>query len=606
MGCLLAALTPLAGTVLPSWPLPSWLLPSWHLPALALAAPAVTLSPLGRELALTSAAVDIAPAAASAPRPGPAASPLGPALAAVWLAGAAIGLAALAAGAFRLRTLARRAAPVRRAAWHDLARRIARDYGITRPVTLFQSAHPALLVTWGLRHPTILFPAAARFWSDDRIAIVLRHELAHVRRADWLVLVAAALLRAGSWFNPLVWLACRRLRHESERACDDMVLQQGVDGADYATHLVDIARTIVQTRRTWVPAPAVAHPSTLEQRIRAMLNPRCDRTSPSRLTRVAATMTLSCAALIVAAAALSAAAPAAVVVAVDAGNLPGPSAAPAPAEAGGLSTMPARDAALPAAAQVAAPAAQAGRGAFSGIVLDQLGGLVPGTEITLTSAATGGALVAVADRRGTFEFRNLPPGEYTLQTRLPGFRELRTSISVAADAAHTRTLTLPIGSLQETITVTGERGTRSAPPPAAQSRPRQLPADDTGRDPDRALTQLREQLEAVARARGAFQPGTIGGQIKQPTKVLDVRPIYPTAMQAGAIEGNVMLAARIGVDGHVVEALESREADANAPVHPDLVAAAIEAVRGWKFTPTLLNGVPVEVDMRVSVQFSMR
>jgi hypothetical protein len=123
-----------------------------------------------------------------------------------------------------------------------------------------------------------------------------------VRRADWLVLVAAALLRAGSWFNPLVWLACRRLRHESERACDDMVLQQGVDGADYATHLVDIARTIVQTRRTWVPAPAVAHPSTLEQRIRAMLNPRCDRTSPSRLTRVAATMTLSCAALIVAAA----------------------------------------------------------------------------------------------------------------------------------------------------------------------------------------------------------------------------------------------------------------------------------------------------------------
>ena len=337
-----------------------------------------------------------------------------------------------------------------------------------------------------------------------------------------------------------------------------------------------------------------------------MLNPRCDRTSPSPLTRLAATMTLSVAALVVAAAAWSAAAPAAGAAAADARSLPAPSARPARAEAGRLPATRAGDAALPAAAQAAAPAASAGRGSFSGIVLDQLGGLVPGTEVTLTSAATGGALVSVADRRGTFEFRNLPAGEYTLQARLAGFRDLRTGISVAADAAHTRTLTLSVGSLQETITVTGERGALSAP--AAPPRPRQLPADDTGRDPDAALARLRAQIEATMKAArdSGFERGAIGGQIKAPAKTRHVNPIYPAAMQAAAVDGHVTLAARIGVDGRIVEAVESREADANAPVHPELVAAAIEAVRGWEFTPTLLNGVPVEVDMRVSVQFSMR
>ena len=181
---------------------------------------------------------------------------------------------------------------------------------------------------------------------------------------------------------------------------------------------------------------------------------------------------------------------------------------------------------------------------------------------------------------------------------------------------HTRRLALQVGSLQETITVTGERGAQtasSAPTTAPRAQPAG-PAGGTGRNVDAARAELEARLAALSfrtadqawLGQSDFRPGSIGGQIKAPAKVLHVNPIYPAAMQAGAIEGVVLLAARIGVDGYVVDALESREADANAPVHPDLVAAAIEAVRGWKFTPTLLNGVPVEVDMQVSVQFSLR
>ena len=50
-----------------------------------------------------------------------------------------------------------------------------------------------------------------RSWSDERARVVLSHELAHIRRGDWIVQLSAELLRAIYWFNPLLWVACRRL-----------------------------------------------------------------------------------------------------------------------------------------------------------------------------------------------------------------------------------------------------------------------------------------------------------------------------------------------------------------------------------------------------------
>ncbi len=90
-------------------------------------------------------------------------------------------------------------------------------------------------------------------------------------------LLTANVLKAVYWFNPLLWLACRRLRHEGERACDDLVLASGISGAEYATHLLDVARESAQRRHPWSPAIAIAHHSMLEGRVRAMLNARVNR-----------------------------------------------------------------------------------------------------------------------------------------------------------------------------------------------------------------------------------------------------------------------------------------------------------------------------------------
>ena len=232
-----AAATPLFELVVPSWDVP-----------LSSAASTRGVIPM-RTLA------DAAPPASPHAAPEGRARLLALAAAAsgtIWIAGAAISIAVLLAGLARLMWLAAGARRVQDERWMAIADDIARDYGLRRPVALLQSEHPTLLVTWGLLRPRVLVPQAAGDWSSDRIRIVLGHELAHVRRHDWLVQMAAEVLRSVYWFNPLLWIACSRLRRESEHACDDAVLNLGVRGTEYASELVDLARTFSRHRTVLV------------------------------------------------------------------------------------------------------------------------------------------------------------------------------------------------------------------------------------------------------------------------------------------------------------------------------------------------------------------
>ena len=133
--------------------------------------------------------------------------------------------------------------------------------------------------TWGWARPCVLLPDHCETWTDARIRIVLGHELAHIRRHDWGIQIAAEIVRAVFWFSPFFWIACARLRRESEQACDDAVLEAGVPAAEYASHLLDIARTCRPALAG--AALPIARPSTLEWRITAMLNTTLARKRPT-------------------------------------------------------------------------------------------------------------------------------------------------------------------------------------------------------------------------------------------------------------------------------------------------------------------------------------
>ncbi len=99
----------------------------------------------------------------------------------------------------------------------------------------------------------------------------------------------AQLACALYWFNPLVWLAARRLRLAREMACDDEVLSAGTRASDYAGYLVELAKA-VKTGGFASPITVGMACSQLESRVRAILHPDLKRHRLSRATIAAAVL----------------------------------------------------------------------------------------------------------------------------------------------------------------------------------------------------------------------------------------------------------------------------------------------------------------------------
>ena len=201
---------------------------------------------------------------------------------------------------------------------------------------------------------------------------------------------------------------------------------------------------------------------------------------------------------------------------------------------------------------------------LTGSVYDTSGAVLPGVELTVEDAKQN-KLQAVTDAKGQFEFPQVAPGRYVLQASLPGFRALRHDFELRQERDWDRAITLQVGDLKETINVSEPRTNGSAaPPPPGPQRVR------------------------------------VGGNIRTPRKVKHVAPQYPASMRDAGREGVVPIEALIGRDGlvHSVRVL-------SANIHPDFAVAAADAVRQWAFSPTLLNGQPVEVTMTVTITFSL-
>ena len=195
----------------------------------------------------------------------------------IWIAGATVGILLLLYSAGRLAWVAIGAEPIEDARWAALAEEVRRDLGIRRPVRLLQNRSVPFLGTWGIFVPRVLLPRDAEVWPDERVRMVLAHELSHIQRHDWVVQVLADAARAIYWFNPIFWIASSRLRRESEHACDDAVVRLGATGTRYAEELLAMTRALRSNRRLESPILAMAQPSHLEQRLVALLNPSLNR-----------------------------------------------------------------------------------------------------------------------------------------------------------------------------------------------------------------------------------------------------------------------------------------------------------------------------------------
>jgi uncharacterized protein (TIGR03435 family) len=200
----------------------------------------------------------------------------------VWAIGACFLAARLGAGLVRLRSLRQTGER-----WGDAAAATILQQATSRRVHLFLHTELTSPMTCGIAEPSIGLPIEAREWSATELRQALIHEAEHIRRGDWVVLVLSRVACSLYWFQPLVWIAARRLNLESEYACDDAVVRVG-ERASYAQQLVSMARRL--SEGVSHPALPMADRRDLAKRVDAVLNHARPRTQLRTWTVAATTI----------------------------------------------------------------------------------------------------------------------------------------------------------------------------------------------------------------------------------------------------------------------------------------------------------------------------
>ncbi|MGA2260667.1 MAG: TonB family protein, partial [Acidobacteriota bacterium] len=198
---------------------------------------------------------------------------------------------------------------------------------------------------------------------------------------------------------------------------------------------------------------------------------------------------------------------------------------------------------------------------ISGTVIDATRGRIPGVEITIADPETTATIAtATTDVKGDFAIE-IPAGQKVKLTfQASGFRP--TVVNSAQSGQPPMTITLMLGSVNETVTITASRlPGSSAPAPKVH-------------------------------------PIRVGGSV-WPAKLINrVEPIYPVEARQQGIEGAVMLEVYIGLEGEVL----STRVLKGIPLLDD---AAIAAVHQWRYTPCLLNGEPQLYPTTVTLIFKL-
>jgi TonB family protein len=428
----------------------------------------------------------------------------------IWICGAAVVMLRIVAGHMRVRRSLLAAEKVN----DPLLPAISAELGLRSPVELRRSRETDVPLSYGIRRPVILVPSESIEWTPERRRVVLLHELIHIKRIDALFCFLAQAACAAYWFHPLAWLALARFRREQEQSCDDAVIMAGTKQSAYAEHLVGLARALSAARPMFPAALSMAETCNLEQRVRALLDPRRKRGALNRRICLASS-----------AAILAAVVPLAVV-----------------------------------RGQNAKPVSS-----VSGTVYDASGAAIPNATVLFKNTDGSNREVIRTGAAGEYRLATLAAGKYNVEVKAPGFALYRkTGIVLNAGVPEQLDFKLDVGTISDSIDVVG-KGPR--PAPVTSEPPRRI---------------------------------RVGGNVQATKLVRMVKPVYPPDLQAAGIEGTVLLRAVISVQGKLLGL-----SVINTSVDPELAKAATDAVKQWEYTPTLLNGLPVEVATTISVNFRL-
>ncbi len=160
--------------------------------------------------------------------------------------------------------------------WHEKLAELAQCLGLDRPVRLFQSALIEVPTVIGWLRPVILLPASCLVGlTPAQLESILAHELAHIRRHDYLVNLLQSMVETLLFYHPAVWWVSRRIREERENSCDDIAVKICGDPVAYARALA----TLEEMRPASAQLSLAASGGPLLQRIQRLLGASSSSTS---------------------------------------------------------------------------------------------------------------------------------------------------------------------------------------------------------------------------------------------------------------------------------------------------------------------------------------
>jgi periplasmic protein TonB len=464
-------------------------------------------------------------------------------------------------------------------------------------------------VTFGWKRPSILLPRRVLEMPRELLEAVAGHELIHVFRRDWIVVLAEEFLRSLFWFHPAVWFALGEIQIAREEVVDAEAVNLTRDRENYLDALLAVAeQRMVQDL---APAPLFLKKHQLARRVATLVK----ENSMSKLNlgaRVALVVTATLAGL-----------------GSAAWFFPFPSAAHAVPDDPGISVVaggqlmhrPALhlgktsglvvlDASLDSKGEVVDAHVVSGpdelrREALANVLQWHYAG--NGSPTSVRASIQFGLPAVVAQPSAPPPPPPPPPPGFTapappvlkdivfvgvdpgVQDQIRNQLQLHSGDALTGQAVFAALnalrgidehLTLAVMSRKKADGSVSEANVRITVRPDASQMPAGLP------------------LVNAIRATDGPQPLRVGGNVQAVNLINKVTPAYPPLAKQARIQGAVRFNATIGTDG-TVKNLELVSG------HPLLAAAAQEAVKQWVYKPTLLNGQPVEVETQIDVNFSL-
>ncbi len=185
----------------------------------------------------------------------------------VWLSGVAILTMRLLVGWAWVQRLKSRGTSPAANGWRQTAVRLSKQLHIARPIRFLESALVEVPTVVGWLRPVVLMPASALAgMAPQQIEAILAHELAHIRRHDYLVNLLQTLVETLLFYHPAVWWLSRRIRIERENCCDDLAVSLCGDPYAYAKALADLE----ELRGDSAPLALAANGGSLLLRVRRL------------------------------------------------------------------------------------------------------------------------------------------------------------------------------------------------------------------------------------------------------------------------------------------------------------------------------------------------